>query len=250
VRHLGWKLGTGDSYLAGAKQVLTWVNNNSGISTNGMVMNDGSGLSHGNRFSARQIVSLVRYMLVEFPTWDDGLPIGCRSPGTLSGRFCGTDGDGQVHAKTGSLSISIALSGYIDNKYDNQRYLFSFIGNNASIDQTSTRQAIDDAVALFGARGVPISPELTQVSSQPDGTSLKVTWSDEGFIRTGYRLYSSADGLGFGAPINLASNVQSYTDGGLRRERKDITRFPWWEPAAKAKARAFTGRRQAVQRVY
>jgi D-alanyl-D-alanine carboxypeptidase/D-alanyl-D-alanine-endopeptidase (penicillin-binding protein 4) len=142
-RHLGWKLGTGDSYSAGAKQVLNWITNSAGMSTNGMIMNDGSGLSHGNRFSARQIISLVRYMLAAFPSWDDGLPIGCDSIGTLSGRFCGTDGDGQVHAKTGSLSSSIALSGYIDNKYDNQRYLFPSHNDQSGIDQTNTRQAID-----------------------------------------------------------------------------------------------------------
>src|ERR1035437_4647907 len=47
-RHLGWKLGTGDSYSAGAIQVLRWINSSTGISTNGMIMNDGSGLSHGN----------------------------------------------------------------------------------------------------------------------------------------------------------------------------------------------------------
>jgi D-alanyl-D-alanine carboxypeptidase len=213
-RHLGWKLGGSDSYSAGARQVLSWVNSSTGISTNGMVMNDGSGLSHGNRFTARQIVSLVRYMLAAFPSWDDGLPIGCVD-GTISGRFCGTDGSGQVHAKTGSLSISIALSGYIDNKYDNQRYLFSFIGNNSSIDQTSTRQAIDDSVVLFGARGVPLSPEVQQVISRANGTSLKLTWSDEKFIRTGYRIYSSTNGMDFGAAINVATNVQSYIDPGL-----------------------------------
>ena len=213
-RHLGWKLGTGDSYSAGATQVLRWINSSTGISTNGMVMNDGSGLSHGNRFSARQCVSLIRYMLGAFPTWATGLPIGCVD-GTISSRFCGTDGASQVHAKTGSLSISIALSGYIDNKYDNRRYLFSFIGNKTSIDQTSTRQAMDDSVVLLGARGVPISPELAQVISQPNGTSLKLTWSDEKFIRTGYRIYASTDGTTFGAPINVASNVQSYTESAL-----------------------------------
>lgn len=213
-RHLGWKLGTGDSYTAGAAQVLRWIKSSTGISTNGMVMNDGSGLSHGNRFSARQTVSLVRYMLAAFPTWDDGLPIGCVD-GTISGRFCSTDGSGQVHAKTGSLSISIALSGFIDNPYDNRRYLFSFIANKTSIDQASTRDAIDDCVVLLGARGVPISPELTQVRSQPNGTSLRLTWSDEKFIRTGYRVYASTDGVTFGAPINVASNVQSYTESGL-----------------------------------
>ncbi|PYJ00340.1 MAG: hypothetical protein DME25_20985 [Verrucomicrobia bacterium] len=213
-RHLGWKLGGSDSYSAGATQVLRWIASATGISTNGMVMNDGSGLSHGNRFSARQCVSLIRFMLGAFPTWDDGLPIGC-SDGTLAGRFCSTDGDHQVHAKTGSLSISIALSGYIDNPYDNQRYLFSFIGNNSSIDQTATRTAIDSSVVLFGARGVPLSPQLTQVISRANGSSLKLTWSDEKFIRTGYRIYSGSDGVTFGAPINVASNVQTYTDTGL-----------------------------------
>ncbi len=213
-RHLGWKLGTGDSYSAGATQVLRWINSATGVGTNGMVMNDGSGLSHGNRFSARQTVSLVRYMLAAFPSWDDGLPIGCVD-GTIGSRFCSTDGSSQVHAKTGSLSISIALSGYIDNKYDNRRYLFSFVGNKTSIDQTATRQAIDDCVVLLGARGVPISPELVQVVSRPNGTSLMVTWSDEKFIRTGYRIYASADGVTFGAPISVASNVQSYIESGL-----------------------------------
>ena len=213
-RHLGWKLGTGDSYSAGATQVLRWINSSTGVSTNGMIMNDGSGLSHGNRFSARQCVSLIRYMLGAFPTWATGLPIGCVD-GTISSRFCGTDGASQVHAKTGSLSISIALSGYIDNKYDNRRYLFSFVGNKTSIDQTSTRQAMDDSVVLLGARGVPISPELAQVISQPNGTSLKLTWSDEKFIRTGYRIYASTNGTTFGAPISVASNVQSYTESAL-----------------------------------
>ncbi len=213
-RHLGWKLGGTDSYGAGALQVLRWINSSTGISTNSMVMNDGSGLSHGNRFSARQIVSLVRYQLANAPTWGTCLPIGAQD-GTLGSRFSGTDGAGQVHAKTGSLSISIALSGYIDNKYDNQRYLFSFVGNETGIDQTSTRNAIDSAVILYGARGVPISPQLIQVSSPSNGTSLKLTWSDERFIRTGYRIYASSNNVNFAAPINVASNVQSYTDSGL-----------------------------------
>jgi D-alanyl-D-alanine carboxypeptidase len=213
-RHLGWKLGLLDTYAAGANQVLRWLNNSAGVSTNGIVMNDGSGLSHGNRFSARQSVALVRYMLAAFPTWDDTLPIGCVD-GTIGSRFCGTDGSGRVHAKTGSLSISIALSGYIDNAYDNQRYLFSFMGNRTSIDQTATRQAIDDAVVLLGARGVPFSPQLTEVTSRTNGTSLRVAWSNDKFIRTGYRVYSSADGVNFGAAINVAADSQSYIDAGL-----------------------------------
>lgn len=215
LRHIGWKLTGTDSFAAGRNQVLPWLRNVAGLTTNGIVMNDGSGLSHGNRFSARQTVALSRYMLAAFPTWDDTLPIGC-TDGTLGSRFCGTDGSGTVHGKTGSLSISIALSGYIDNPYDNQRSLFSFIGNNASgIDQTATRDAIDAAVALFGARGVPLSPQLLAVTNRPDGSSLQLVWSDEKFIRTGYRIYASSNGSDFGSPLAGTANMQSYTETNL-----------------------------------
>ena len=213
-RHLGWKLSGTDSYTAGAGQVVPWLKNAAGLSTNGIVMNDGSGLSHGNSFSARQCVSLNRYMLGAYYSWGVCLPIGCVD-GTISSRFCGTDGSGQVHAKTGSLSISIALSGYVDNKYDNQRYLFSFIGNQASIDQASTRQAIDDCVVLMAARGVPISPSINAVVGNSNGNSITVTWLDQKFVRTGYKIYSSADGLAFGSAITVASNAQSYAISNL-----------------------------------
>jgi hypothetical protein len=147
-RHLGWKLGGGDSYAAGTTQVLRWLDHAAGIGTNGMVMNDGSGLSHDNRFSARQCVAVTRYMLTAFPGWAEGLPVGCVD-GTLRRRFCGTDGAKEVHGKTGSLRTAISLSGYIDNRYDNERYLFSFIANQAAIDQNATRRAIDNSVVLF-----------------------------------------------------------------------------------------------------
>lgn len=215
LRHIGWKLSGVDSFAAGAARVVPWLSGVAGLNTSGIVMNDGSGLSHGNRFSARQTVSLTRYMLAAFPTWDAALPIGCVD-GTLASRFCGTDGSGKVHGKTGSLSISIALSGYFDNPYDNQRYFYSFIGNNSGgINQTATRDAIDAAVVLFGGRGVPISPELLRVTSQPDGTSLQLTWSNEKFIRTGYRIYASSDGVNFSAPISVGAAVHSFTESGL-----------------------------------
>src|SRR4051812_28530275 len=60
-RHLGYKKGSGDSFGAGALQVLRWLSTNNVTTTNGIVMNDGSGLSHGNRFSARQTLATIRY---------------------------------------------------------------------------------------------------------------------------------------------------------------------------------------------
>lgn len=213
LRHIGYiKSGT-DSFAAGKTQVFSWLSTNVGLSTADMVMNDGSGLSSGNRFSAREIITLVRFMVNHYASWPTILPISCVD-GTISGRLCGTDTTSQVHAKTGSLSISIALSGYIDNKYDNRRYYFSFIGNRTSIDQTATRNAIDDCVALMGVRGVPISPKLLSVTNSGNN-SITVSWSDDTFIHTGYKLYTSSDGTNFNAPITLGAGVYKYVDAGL-----------------------------------
>ena len=159
-RHLGWKLGADDSYAAGTTQVLGWLSQVPCLHTNGMVINDGSGLSRGNRFSARQCIAITRYMRAAFPVWDEGLPVGCVD-GTLRRRFCGTDGANEVHAKTGSLRTSIALSGYVNNRTDDQRYFFSFIANQTNIDQTTTRQAIDDAVVLFSGPFRVVQPQVS-----------------------------------------------------------------------------------------
>jgi D-alanyl-D-alanine carboxypeptidase len=169
-RHLGWKLSADDSYAAGTAQVLGWLSQVPGLRTNGMAMNDGSGLSRGNRFSARQCITLTRYMLGAFPVWDEGLPIGCVD-GTIRRRFCDMDGAKEVHAKTGSLRTSIALSGYVNNKHDDQRYLFSFIANQTNIDQTATRQAIDNAVVLFSGPFRVVQPQVTWTAS-----TVAFTW--------------------------------------------------------------------------
>ena len=146
MRHISYELTGNDDFTSGANKVLGWVHNSVGISTNDMVMLDGSGLSHSDRVSAKEENAVDRYLVAHFSTWDDILPIGCFD-GTLGDRFCGTDGANNVHAKTGSLSITISLSGYVDNPHNGQRYFFSFLANNsAGIDQTTTRQAIDDAV--------------------------------------------------------------------------------------------------------
>ncbi len=223
LRHIGYVVGSGDSFAAGAAKVVPWLAS-VGVTTNGIVMNDGSGLSHGNRFNATQTVTLLRYMFKNYFSYASALPIGCVD-GTLASRYCSTAGSGNVHGKTGSLSISIALSGYAVNPNDNRQYYFSFIANNQSgIDETATQQAIDAAVVLFCARGVPISPTLISVTNNAGSNSITVKWTDDGFIRTGYRVYSGADAVSIGAPINLASNVQSYTDTGLTPGTKKFYR--------------------------
>lgn len=175
LRHVGWEISGANTFSAGANAVLSWVAS-VGISTNGMVMLDGSGLSHNNRFNATQTLQLVRYVYNNFSTYDDTLAVGCVD-GTLSSRFCNTAGSGNVRAKTGTLTGVVALSGYIYNQVDAQIYLFSLLANNVS-DDVATRQAIDDSVLVMSQSGVPND------TSSP-GQQVVVDNSDAGFSVTG-----------------------------------------------------------------
>lgn len=123
-----------------------WLSGTAKVNTNALSMQDGSALSRENACSAAQLISLLRYMMDNYPAFASALPIAC-TDGTLAQRFCGTAAAGKVHAKTGTLRVCAVLSGYVEDANGAPRYLFSFIANNRrSIDSTSTRQIIDEAV--------------------------------------------------------------------------------------------------------
>lgn len=200
LKHIGSEVyGGKGSFSSGAQAVFEWCTS-IGIDMTGARMDDGSGLDYDNRFSARQTADLCRYMDVNFPTFDDTLPIGCVD-GTLSSRFCGTDGAGAVVAKTGTLTNgkTVALSGYINNKYDGKRYIFSFISNNAS-DITGTRQAIDDSVLVMCQAGVPdgsggSTGTTVIVDNAESNFTASANWSTSsatpGYYGTDYRFRST-----------------------------------------------------------
>lgn len=175
LKHIGWEISGANTYTAGASVVTSWLQS-IGINTAGIVMQDGSGLSHNNRFTATQTLQLVRHMYANFPTFDDTLPIGCVD-GTISGRFCGTPGAGNVHAKTGTLTGVVTLSGYIYNQTDNQIYLFSMLGNNVS-DDPATKDAIDDAVVVMAQTAIPND-------GGGSGSQIIIDNGDAGFSLTG-----------------------------------------------------------------
>jgi D-alanyl-D-alanine carboxypeptidase len=129
-------------------------------STAGMVMNDGSGLNYDNRFNCEQTIDVVRYMAntYTYSQWGSHLAISCTS-GTLASRMCGTGKTGRVHAKTGTLTngLTLALSGYIDNQYDGQRYFFSIYANNVpSTAQSDTLSRIDNIAGQMCQTGLPV----------------------------------------------------------------------------------------------
>jgi serine-type D-Ala-D-Ala carboxypeptidase/endopeptidase (penicillin-binding protein 4) len=86
-----------------------------GIDTSKIVIADGSGLSRYDLTSATTITALLTTMYRStdhFPTFYNSLP-SAGIDGTLSGRMRGTAAQGNLHAKTGTLSGVTALSGYV-----------------------------------------------------------------------------------------------------------------------------------------
>lgn len=80
-------------------------------------IDDGSGLSRNAMVTPRLVTRLLTYMYNSNvrDTWISMLPIG-GTDGTLSGRMCCVAEGHLIHAKTGTLNRSIALSGYADSK--------------------------------------------------------------------------------------------------------------------------------------
>ncbi|MCO6437442.1 MAG: D-alanyl-D-alanine carboxypeptidase/D-alanyl-D-alanine-endopeptidase [Phycisphaerae bacterium] len=110
----------------GAAEVLA-ILGNAGIHTQGLVIDDGSGLSRNNRCTARQLVEVHR--------WTRSLPGGeifrdsLAEPGeqgSLRKRM--RDASDSVHAKTGTMTGISTLSGFVSGA-DGSEYAFALMFN-------------------------------------------------------------------------------------------------------------------------
>lgn len=113
-----------DTYLAALPQEAQWV--------------DGSGLSRYNLFTPRDFVTVLTEMYKAFPRqrlWEI-LPTGGK--GTLKNYYK----EQFVHAKTGTLTGSVCLSGYLVTK-KNKTLVFSVLVNNNKESATSVRRAVE-----------------------------------------------------------------------------------------------------------
>lgn len=174
-----------------------------GINMTGAAMFDGSGLNYNNRFTSRQTLQVVRYMMnnYSYSQWATHLAISC-TKGTLASRLCGTGKTGAVHAKTGTLTNggTLSLSGYVDNTYDGQRYYFSIYCNNVpsqSKPQSDTLSRIDQIVSQMTQSGLPNSAQApVTVDNTDPGFSASTNWftstSTPGYLGTNYHARATA----------------------------------------------------------
>ncbi|HEX9052687.1 MAG TPA: D-alanyl-D-alanine carboxypeptidase/D-alanyl-D-alanine-endopeptidase [Anaeromyxobacter sp.] len=109
--------GTPGSWPKGVAAVEDFLAD-AGIARGTYLMKNGSGLNDTNRFSARQLVAVLRTMWSRFPLHAEyvaSLPVAGRD-GTIRYRMEGTEAEGRLRAKTGTLVAGsvTSLSGYVE----------------------------------------------------------------------------------------------------------------------------------------
>ncbi len=103
---------------AAARSVHEWFAAH-GIPTDGLVMDNGSGLSRSERITAQQIAMVLAtaYKGPYAPELLTSLPLA-GVDGTLSRRLQGTAGAGRARLKTGSLRNVVALAGFVLDQHN------------------------------------------------------------------------------------------------------------------------------------
>jgi D-alanyl-D-alanine carboxypeptidase len=126
-----------------------------GVSSEGLNIEDGSGLSKANRISPRTLVELLIKIRnnPRFQSIYDGLPIGGRT-GTLAKRFANApDAVDHVHAKTGFLSNVVSLAGYVES--GNNEYVFVILvdGIRPRLSERKAAREVMDQMLNVIAKG-------------------------------------------------------------------------------------------------
>ena len=139
---------------------------NFGIDPDKIEVSDGSGLSKQNRVTAKAMADLLMKIRNDpkYASIYDGLPIGGVS-GTLQNRFLTTapQAVGLVHAKTGTLSGTVSLAGYVDS--EDRQYIFVAIADKIPRRYSASERARDTLDRILGKIAAPIFPELIPVTT-------------------------------------------------------------------------------------
>ncbi|MGE3841846.1 MAG: D-alanyl-D-alanine carboxypeptidase/D-alanyl-D-alanine-endopeptidase [Vicinamibacterales bacterium] len=120
---------------------------NWGFAPGEYAISDGSGLSRLNFVTASTIVRLLRAVALDpalSADFDASLAVAGRD-GLLVNRFRSTQAEGNVIAKTGTLTAVRALSGYVRTR-DGERLAFAFLANNFLVPTSAIDALIDQAV--------------------------------------------------------------------------------------------------------
>ncbi len=145
--------------LKGIEVVEEYLEREVGIPRGTYVMKNGSGLNDTNRFSAAQMVKVLKHMYERFPLAPEYLSaLGVAAKdGTLKYRFEGSEAAGRLRAKTGTLENVSALSGYVQ-AVGGEKFAFSVMVNDFPGRASAVLQHIDALGAALAAVGSGSTP--------------------------------------------------------------------------------------------
>jgi D-alanyl-D-alanine carboxypeptidase/D-alanyl-D-alanine-endopeptidase (penicillin-binding protein 4) len=163
VKALGARASGGKGSWRNGVPAMTQALAEAGLSTEGMTIVDGSGLSYGNRVSPRQMVAALRLADSSFrfgPEFVASLPIAA-GDGTLEKRAA--EAAHAVRAKTGLLTRVTALSGFAELA-DGTQVVFSLIANGFRGSAEGAMDAVDGFVNALTTASIPAEQTPAEAS--------------------------------------------------------------------------------------
>jgi D-alanyl-D-alanine carboxypeptidase/D-alanyl-D-alanine-endopeptidase (penicillin-binding protein 4) len=121
-----------------------------GMNTQGMALFDGSGLSHYNAVTPRQLVYLLKFMKTEseyFDVFYNSMAIAGET-GTLKNMFKESVAYGNIRAKSGTVSRAKAYAGYVTSK-SGREIAFSMVVNNFSCTSSEAIAKLEELMVAL-----------------------------------------------------------------------------------------------------
>ena len=151
VKTLGRERAGAGSWDAGLRVEREFLARVVGIDSSEFVLRDASGLSAGNRVTARGLVRLLDFIR-RTPAQAmvrDALPVS-GGPGSLRARF--PELPGRVRAKTGYIGGVDSLAGLV-TRADGSEVVFAILANDTGQPSSVMKAGIDDVVRAIAADG-------------------------------------------------------------------------------------------------
>jgi serine-type D-Ala-D-Ala carboxypeptidase/endopeptidase (penicillin-binding protein 4) len=155
-----------DTQALAGQEVLAWFAQQ-GIASEGLVLENGSGLSRSERISAAQLVAVLQASRAS--PWAPELLMSLPVPGvdgTMRNRLKDSPAAGQARLKTGTLRNVRALAGYVPD-VNGRQWVVAAILNDERAGQA--RPALDVLMAWIASGGMTRSVAAARIGPQADG---------------------------------------------------------------------------------
>ena len=142
-----------NSYLASGSLIgqgewaKKYLEDKLGVNVTGMRLKDGSGLSHFNAVSAKQLVEVLLSMK-DIKAFTKSLPVAGES-GTVRSFMKNAKINGSITCKSGSMQGVRSYAGYLKNTSGKQ-FSFAIVVNDADANEEKVKKKIEELLSYIG----------------------------------------------------------------------------------------------------